>query len=561
MAYTRERLGELLLKTGLIDEDQLSTALETQAERGGKLGLILIDQLVVNEDQLADTLAVQKGIPRVSLSNYAFDRGAVSVLPQRVARRRMVIPLNYDEDGAIVVAMADPLDIEALDEVELRSGRRAVPVVTTSSEILLAIDKYMAEHEAFREVIELTSLIESESGLDEVDSRVAQGADVPIVRLVNQIIREALLDRASDIHFEPFEHDIRVRYRVDGVLHEVMRLPKSARPEMTSRIKIMADMNITERRRPQDGRIQLRIDDRPVDLRVATLPTPQGESIVIRVLSQALAFHSLEDLGMNAEHLATVAKLLLKPYGAVLVAGPTGSGKSTTLYAALKRINDETRKIITVEEPVEYQMDGVTQIGVNNAIGLTFASGLRQMLRSDPDVVMIGEIRDPETAVTAVRAALTGHLVLSSIHTNDAPSALTRLSDMDVAPYITSSALLAVIAQRLVRKLCVHCKHPVAPNPDAVVTLGLESAMFAKRRVWGPVGCDRCLNTGYLGRVGIFELMVLDDEIRKLFLHEAPAEQLRSLAIEHGMRTLRQDALDKVLDGVTSLEDAARVVM
>lgn len=561
MAYTRERLGELLLKTGLIDEDQLSTALETQAERGGKLGLILIDQLVVNEDQLADTLAVQKGIPRVSLSNYAFDRGAVSVLPQRVARRRMVIPLNYDEDGAIVVAMADSLDIEALDEVELRSGRRAVPVVTTSSEILLAIDKYMAEHEAFREVIELTSLIESESGLDEVDSRVAQGADVPIVRLVNQIIREALLDRASDIHFEPFEHDIRVRYRVDGVLHEVMRLPKSARPEMTSRIKIMADMNITERRRPQDGRIQLRIDDRPVDLRVATLPTPQGESIVIRVLSQALAFHSLEDLGMNAEHLATVAKLLLKPYGAVLVAGPTGSGKSTTLYAALKRINDETRKIITVEEPVEYQMDGVTQIGVNNAIGLTFASGLRQMLRSDPDVVMIGEIRDPETAVTAVRAALTGHLVLSSIHTNDAPSALTRLSDMDVAPYITSSALLAVIAQRLVRKLCVHCKHPVAPNPDAVVTLGLESAMFAKRRVWGPVGCDRCLNTGYLGRVGIFELMVLDDEIRKLFLHEAPAEQLRSLAIEHGMRTLRQDALDKVLDGVTSLEDAARVVM
>jgi type IV pilus assembly protein PilB len=561
MAYTRERLGELLLKAGLVDEDQLTAALEAQADHGGKLGLILIDQLVVNEDQLADTLAAQKGIPRVSLSDYAFDRDAVSVLPQRVARRRMVIPLNYDEDGAIVVAMADPLDIEALDEVELRSGRRAVPVVTTATEILLAIDKYMAEHEAFQEVIELTSLIESEAGVDEVDSRVVQGADVPIVRLVNQIIREVLQDRASDIHFEPFEHDIRVRYRVDGVLHEVMRLPKSARPEMTSRIKIMADMNITERRRPQDGRIQLRIDDRPVDLRVATLPTPQGESIAIRVLSHELAFHSLEHLGMNAEHLVTVEKLLLKPYGAVLVAGPTGSGKSTSLYAALKRINDETRKIITVEEPVEYHMDGVTQIGVNNAIGLTFASGLRQILRSDPDVVMIGEIRDPETAETAVRAALTGHLVLSSIHTNDAPSALTRLTDMDVAPYITSSALLAVIAQRLVRKLCEHCKHPVAPNPEALIMLGLESKMFAKKRVWGPVGCDRCLNTGYRGRVGIFEVMVLDDEIRKLFLHQAPAEQLRNLAIEHGMRTLREDALDKVLDGVTSLEDIARVVM
>jgi len=559
MAYTRERIGELLLKAGLVDEDKLATALESQSQHGGKLGYILVEQLAVSEEELADILSVQKGIPRVTLADYAFDRDAVSVLPQRVARRRTIIPMSYDEDGAIVVAMADPLDIEALDEVELRSGRRAVPVVTTATEIVLAIDKYMADHEAFQEVIELSSMIESES--PETDSRIVLGADVPIVRLVNQIIREALQDRASDIHFEPFENDIVVRYRVDGVLHEVMRLPKSARPEMTSRIKIMADMNITERRRPQDGRIQLRIDERPVDLRVATLPTAQGESIVIRVLSQELAFHSLEDLGMNADHLAAVEKLLLKPYGAVLVAGPTGSGKSTTLYAALKRINDETRKIITVEEPVEYQMDGVTQIGVNNAIGLTFASGLRQILRSDPDVVMIGEVRDPETAETAVRAALTGHLVFSSIHTNDAPSALTRLTDMDVAPYITSSALLAVIAQRLVRKLCDHCKRPVVPNPEALAMLGLDPDAFAKKRVYGPIGCDRCLNTGYRGRVGIFELMVLDDDIRKLFLRQAAAEQLRNLAVEHGMRTLGADALDKVLAGLTSLEDIARVVM
>lgn len=560
MAYTRERLGELLVKSGLIDQEQLGAALEHQLQFGGKIGQILVEQLIVSEEQLADTLAEQKGLERVSLANYPFDRDAVAVVPERVARRRHIIPLKY-EDDAIVVAMADPLDLEAIDEVEVRSGRRAHPVVATETQIRFAIDKYMSSPEAFQDVLEATGEGDDATAEERIDEAVAAGADVPVVRLVNQLVREAVADRASDIHIEPMPKDVVVRYRVDGVLHEVMRLPRSARAEITSRIKIMADMNIAERRRPQDGRIRASIDGRDVDFRVATLPTPHGESIVIRVLNQDMTPLELPEIGMGADHLAIMEMLLSKPYGAILVAGPTGSGKSTSMYAALKMLNDVTRKIITVEEPIEYQMAGVTQIGVNPPIGLTFAAGLRQILRSDPDVVMVGEIRDPETAEIAVRAALTGHLVLSSIHTNDAPSALTRLVDMGVAPYVTSSALLAVVAQRLARKLCPNCKQEVQVPVDALVRLGMDSKRAAKTKVYGPVGCDRCFNTGYRGRVGIFELMVMDDDIRKLFLHEAPAEQIRALAIEHGMRTLRDDALDKVAAGVTSLQEMARVVI
>jgi type IV pilus assembly protein PilB len=552
MAYTRERLGELLVKTGLIDQEQLDAGLEHQLQFGGKLGQILVEQLIVSEEQLADTLAEQKGLERVSLANYPIDRDAVAILPERVARRRMIVPLKF-EDDYIVVAVADPLDLEAVDEVEVRSGRKAHLVVATESQIRYAIDKYMASHDAFQDVVE-SSGADGGSSDERIDEAVAAGADVPVVRLVNQLIREAVNDRASDIHLEPMAKDVVVRYRVDGVLHEVMRIPRSARAEITSRIKIMADMNIAERRRPQDGRIRAVIEGRDVDFRVASVPTPHGESIVIRVLNQDLTPLDLEDLGMGAAHLVTMETLLAKPYGAILVAGPTGSGKSTSMYASLKRLNDVSRKIITVEEPIEYQMNGITQMGVNVHIGLTFAAGLRQILRSDPDVVMVGEIRDPETAEIAVRAALTGHLVLSSIHT-------TRLVDMGVAPYVTSSALLAVVAQRLARKLCPKCKAKVDVPVDALVRLGMDSKKAAKAKIYGPVGCDSCFNTGYRGRVGLFEVMVMDDDLRKLFLREAPSEQLRVLAIEHGMRTLRDDAIDKVLQGVTSLQEIARVVI
>lgn len=558
MAYTRERLGELLVKSGLIDGEQLEVALEHQRQFGGKIGQVLVEQLIVSEEQLADTLADQKGLERVSLANYPIDRDVVAIIPERVARRRLVVPLKH-EDGFIVVAVADPLDLEAIDEVELRSGLKAHVVVATESQIHYAIDKYMASQDAFQDVVD--SSAQGVGAEDGVDEAIAAGADVPVVRLVNQLIREAVNDRASDIHIEPMGKDVVVRYRVDGVLHEVMRLPLSARAEVTSRLKIMADMNITERRRPQDGRLRAVVEGRDVDFRVASLPTPHGESIVIRVLNQDMTPLALQDIGMGADHLAMMESLLGKPYGAIFVAGPTGSGKSTSMYAALMVLNDVTRKIITIEEPIEYQMAGITQIGVNAPIGLTFASGLRQILRSDPDIVMVGEVRDPETAEIAVRAALTGHLVLSSIHTNDAPSALTRLVDMGVAPYVTSSALLAVVGQRLARKLCPKCKTEVEAPVDALVRLGMDSKRAAKAKIYGPVGCDSCFNTGYRGRVGLFELMVMDDDLRKLFLHEAPSEQLRTLAIEHGMRTLREDAIDKVAEGITSLEEIARVVI
>ena len=559
MTYTRERLGDLLLKARLVEQEDLDSALAMQAEQGGKLGRILVESGILDEDQVAEMLAVQKGLPRVSLSNYPVDHEAVALLPERVAKRRSILPIGYDDEGAVIVAMSDPLDIESLDEVELRSGKRAVAVVATDSEIEAAIDKYMTGQDAFQEVVDLG--IDADEAESAEDADIAAGNDVPVVRLVNQVIKEAVIDRASDIHFEPFEKDIRVRYRVDGVLHDVMHLPKSIRPELTSRLKIMADMNITERRRPQDGRIQLQAEGQGIDLRVATLPTPHGESMVIRVLSSGLQYRSLEDLGMNAAHLAQMEKLLRKPFGAILIAGPTGSGKSTTLYASLNRINDPSRKIITVEEPVEYRMDGITQMGVNNSIGLTFAAGLRQILRSDPDVVMIGEVRDPETAEISVRAALTGHLVLSSIHTNDAPSALPRLTDMGVAPYITSAALLAICAQRLVRQLCPKCRAPVPPNEAALLSLGVKKEHIPQLTTYGPVGCEFCDHTGYRGRIGVFELMVIDDDIRKAFLQGVGTDQLRWLAVDHGMRTLREDAFDKVASGMTSLDEMMRVII
>ncbi len=562
MAYTRERLGELLVAEELITSDQLAEALADQVREGGKLGEILVRAGVLTEAQIARVLADQKGYDFVDLTVYPIDRNAASLLPSRLAHTRRVIPLGF-EDGMLLLAMADPLDVEAADDVEVRTGQRVLPVVATTSQVLHAIDKYIAAADAFQDLVDASEEIAGEAE-EERQSQVSVlmgGEDVPVVRLVNQLLREAVRDRASDVHIEPSEHHVVVRYRIDGVLQEVMRLPAAARAGVTSRVKIMAEMDIAERRRPQDGKIALRIDERPVDLRVASLPTPFGESIVIRILNADFTFHSLFDLGLNEANLAIVNEMVRRPYGAVLISGPTGSGKSTTLYAALQEINKPEVKIITIEDPVEYQMGNVTQMGVNARIGLTFAAGLRTILRSDPDVVMVGEIRDPETAEIAVRAALTGHLVLSSIHTNDAPSALTRLVDMGVPPYITGSSLLGVVAQRLARKLCPECRKPVKV-PHAVLTAaGYTPAEAKDVTVHGPVGCERCSGSGYGGRLGLFEVMRVDEDITRLFLTSAPSDQLRELALEKGMVSLRRDALDKVAQGLTSLEEVARVVM
>jgi len=555
--YSREKIGELLLAAHVITPEQLQTALEVQVREGGKLGEVLVRELVVSENQIASALAEQKGLEHVNLATTTVDRSVAVLLPLRTARRRCCIPIGL-EGGVLTLAMADPLDVEAIDEAELITGFKVVPVVAAASQVRFAVEKYIAGAGAMLEL----ELVESGRLDHDEDVEAVHDASVAVVRIVNQIIHEAVLAQASDIHFEPSENHVLVRYRVDGVLRHASQLPKSSQAELLSRVKVMADMDITERRRPQDGRFAARVDGKALDLRVATLPTPNGEAITLRILDSEVAFHPLGDTGLTPDGIEAITRMLAKPYGALFISGPTGSGKSTTLYALMHAANDPGRKVITVEDPIEYRMDGVTQMAVNARIGLTFAAGLRTILRSDPDVVMVGEVRDPETAEIAVRAALTGHLVLSSIHTNDAPSALTRLTDMGVPPYITSSGLLGAVAQRLVRTLCPKCREKVDDiSTERLRAAGFEESELPTLQTYRAKGCPECSQTGYKGRIGVFEVMEFDDTLQTLFLRNAPTFEMRQAAIDGGMRTLRRDALDKVKNGVTSLEEIDRVVV
>lgn len=556
MTYSSERIGELLVRVGLISPDQLEAALIEQENSGGKLGEVLVRELVLTESQIAEALAQQKGLEHVNLAAVEIDAAVATLLPVRIARRKAVIPISLDGE-CLTVAMADPLDVEAMDEVEIRTGLKVHPVVADASQVRYAIEKYIAGHNAMQGLdVGAVGGVRLPTEHDVVGS----DEDVPVIRIVNQLIREAVIERASDVHFEPTTAGVRVRYRIDGVLRDITTLPASIQPGLLSRLKVMAEMDITERRRPQEGRIALRADDRALDLRVSTLPTPIGEGLVLRVLDAEVAFRPFDEIGISPEAAGRLERMLRRPHGALLVSGPTGSGKSTTLYALLNEINDSARKIITIEDPVEYRMDGITQLSVNKRAGLTFASGLRAILRADPDVVMVGEVRDPETAEIAVRAALTGHLVLTSIHTNDAPSSLTRLNDMGVPPYITSSGLLGTVAQRLVRVLCPHCKEVAEPPAEALLHAGFSADELAGLTVYRPVGCTHCAQTGYRGRTGVFEVMEFDEHLSNLFIKNAAAEELRALAMEQGMRPLRRDALDKVAAGITSLDEVARVV-
>ncbi len=558
MPYTSERLGEVLVRADLITDEQLDAALSTQQRSGGKIGEVLVRELIVTEEQIAGALAQQKGLEHVNLASTTVDPVVAQMLPIGMARRRQVIPIALRGE-TILLAMADPLDVEAIDETEIRTAHKVEPVVAAASQVRYAIEKFIAGADALQE---LSTANVAEPADTESEARETHGEDdVAVVRMINQIIRQAVLERASDVHFEPGESGVRVRHRVDGVLRETAGLPKGAQSELLSRVKVMADLDITERRRPQDGRIAVKVDGREIDIRVATLPTPYGEAITLRLLDKQVALHDIGELGLQPDDLVRLERMLHKPYGALLVSGPTGSGKSTTLYSLLGVINEPGRKIITVEDPIEYRMDGITQMAVNARIGLTFASGLRTILRSDPDVVMVGEVRDPETAEMAIRSALTGHLVLTSIHTNDAPSALTRLSDMGVPPYITSSALLGAVAQRLVRRLCPHCKRATRPDAQLLVGLGFSEREAADMVVYEPEGCEECGGTGYRGRMGVFEVMEFDEELSALYLRDAAADELRRSAMARGMRSLRRDALDRVAAGLTSIEEIERVVL
>jgi type IV pilus assembly protein PilB len=553
-----KQLGDILLEGGLVSPTQLEAAYEEQQRVGRALGRVLIEQGVLTESQLVAALATQIGLRFVDLSDFAVDGSAVGRVPGTVCRRHSAMPIGF-EDSKLLVAMADPANVFAIDDIRSLTGMDVKPVVATRADITAAIDRY---YRADSDLDDISAVLDAQEEEDELSKVKEIVEDAPIVKYVNLLITQAIQDRASDIHLEPTEHDLRVRFRIDGVLHEVMRSPKAIQSGVISRLKIMADINIAERRIPQDGRLSVNANGRKIDLRVATLPTVWGEKVVMRILDNSTARLDLTDLGFSEDNYERYSRSFTKPYGMILVTGPTGSGKSTTLYATLNIVSRPEVNVITVEDPVEYRLPGINQVQTNNKAGLTFASALRSILRSDPDIVLIGEIRDHETGQIAVEAALTGHLVLSTLHTNDAPSAVSRLTEMGIEPFLVGSALDAVLAQRLARRLCSKCKEPYTPTAESLV---------ASRFPWEdgkplpelfrPVGCTNCSKTGYKGRLALHEVMLISEEIERLAVEKASATTIEHVAREQGMKTLREDGLAKVLAGVTSLDEILRVVV
>jgi type IV pilus assembly protein PilB len=559
-----ESLGQILLDEGVVTREQLEKAMQMQHRSGGHLGRILVEQGVVTEKQLAKALSVQWGLDVVDLSSLEIDSDVVKVIPQHIAQRHKVLAISKTRKK-LRLAIADPLNVVALDDVRLVTGLEIEAVVAAEDEILAAISRYYVGNESLEEAMRQAANIDLEAteAREEdisVEALRTLTEEAPVVRLVNLIISQAISDGASDIHIEPHRRALHVRYRVDGVLHDVMTPPKAVQQAMVSRIKIMASIDIAERRVPQDGRIHVVIETKEYDLRVSTLPTAFGEKVVMRILDQSTARVGLNKLGFNVAMLETWEDLASKPYGMILVSGPTGSGKTTTLYSTLNKINSLEKNILTVEDPVEYQLGRVNQVQINPKAGLTFASGLRSFLRQDPDIIMVGEIRDRDTAEIAIQASLTGHLVLSTIHTNDAPSATTRLIDMGIEPFLITSSLTGVLAQRLARTICTHCKESYAPPVEALHRLGLQPESGEEIVFYRGKGCDRCKGTGYKGRTGIFELMVMSEPIRELVLKGVSANDVREQAISEGMKGLREDGILKVLEGVTTVDELLRVV-
>ncbi|HAW60195.1 MAG TPA: type II secretion system protein GspE [Actinobacteria bacterium] len=547
-------MKDILLDEEIVTAEQLGEAEKVAEKKDVSLVQVLIDKGLINEVTLASILAKQRGLPFVDLTEYQIDANAVVTISEDMARRYTVLPLGF-EGNKLVVAMADPANIFAIDDLRIVTGYDIKPVVATESDLLAVVGHCFRMGEAVEEEIEKAA--EGEVGLEKI-REVA--AEAPIVKLVNLIITRAIRDRASDIHIEPQERDLRVRYRIDGVLHEVMRSPKRIQPALLSRFKVMAGMDIAEHRRPQDGHCALTVGGKAYDFRVATLPTVYGERVVLRILEKESILFKLEDLGFLPESLERFKFSFTKPYGAILITGPTGSGKSTTLYATLNVLNVAEKNIVTIEDPVEYRLPGINQIQINTKAGLTFARGLRSILRAAPDIIMVGEIRDRETAQIAIEAALTGHLVFSTLHTNDAPGAITRLTEMGIPPFLTASAVDCVQAQRLARRLCKECKEAYEPSPEMLERVGF-SFDGKVPTLYKVKGCKKCNNTGYKGRIGIYEIMMVSETVERLTVERATAEQIKEVAIAEGMKTLREDGLEKVRLGITSLEEILRVVV
>jgi type IV pilus assembly protein PilB len=553
-----KQLGQILIELGYIRTDQLEIALEEHRKTPKSLGRVLIDLGMIKESDLVRALAEQVGLEFVDLADFPIDSVATSLLPEALARRYKALPIG-ERDGKLLVAMSDPANVYALDDIRTITGRDVLPVVSTAVDVEAAIGKYAGMDS---QVEAMASVLADAGGEDEETDLDLAVEDAPIVRLVNAIMTQAVGDRASDVHIEPREHDVRIRFRVDGVLMEPMPpAPKNIQNGLISRMKVMADLNIAEKRVPQDGRIAMKVGGRQLDLRMATLPTVYGEKVVLRILETSTAMLRLEDLGFLEDAYNRYAASFKKPYGAILVTGPTGSGKSTTMYGTLNILNQIDKNIITVEDPVEYRLAGVNQIQVNTKAGLTFAAALRSILRADPDIVLIGEIRDKETATIAIEAALTGHLVLSSLHTNDAPSAISRLVEMDVETFLVASAIDAVVGQRLARKLCDRCKTAYRPDEPELFAAGYPDWLWPEvQQLWKPTGCPACANTGFRGRIGLYEVMPMTEEIERLTVERASADAIKAVAVQQGMMTLRDDGLEKARMGLTSLEEVARVV-
>jgi type IV pilus assembly protein PilB len=554
MIEPRQRLGQMLIRAGVITDVELEDGLQVQKITGNPLGRVLVDLGYATQAETLAVLAEQIGIPYVNLAERRPDAHAVASVPKELALRYMLMPMEFDADGRLLVAMADPQNVLALDDLRILTGCDVTAAIATREDITSSIEEY------YRSVDPLVGESDREveaPGDQEMPSEV--NVDAPIVKLVNYIISKAVADRASDIHIEPQERDLRVRYRIDGVLHEAIRPPKSAQAAILSRFKIMADLDIAETRKPQDGHASLSVAGHSLDLRVSTLPTVYGERIVLRILRRDSIMLRLTDLGFLPESLKRYEGAFRKPYGAILVTGPTGSGKSTTLYATVNVLNEPHRHILTAEDPVEYRLPGVNQVQTNPRGGLSFAAALRSFLRCSPDVILVGEIRDRETANIAVESALTGHLVLSTLHTNDAASAATRLTEMGVEPYLVSSAVDCILAQRLARTLCEECREEFVPEKQMLLDAGFDPADLPAT-LWRARGCRKCGGTGYRGRIGVHEVMPVTEEISRLILTAASSEQIRKMAVNEGMLTLRQDGLAKVRSGLTSVDEVARIV-
>jgi general secretion pathway protein E len=559
-------LIDILSNSTSLTPEQLTKAEETCLERGLRLEEALLQQRAITEEELLQAQAQHLSLPYwKELPEGEFDTALMTQIPLAFARQHKLVPIRM-RDGNVLVAISNAQDLQPLDDVGVLLNAPVDPVLSPEREIITTLNRlYDTGQQTAAEVIED---LDSAEGLDRLahdlestQDILDQDSEAPIIRLVNSILSQAVHDRASDIHIEPFDRNLQVRYRIDGILHEVLSPPKRLQSAITSRLKIMADLNIAERRLPQDGRIAVRVRNREIDIRVSVVPTAFGERLVLRLLDKTSTMLNLEDIGFAPEVFDVYNRLVRRSHGIILVTGPTGSGKTTTLYATLQRINAPEVNIITVEDPIEYQLNGIGQIQVNPRIDLTFASGLRSILRQDPDIIMVGEIRDRETAEIAIQASLTGHLVFSTLHTNDAASAVTRLLDMGVEPFLISSSVLAMMAQRLIRLLCPSCREPVPPDPETLLELGITSddCLQYGNQLYRPRGCDACHGTGYKGRTGAYELFVMNDTIRTLVMQQANANTIKAAALENGMRTLLEDGVRKVLNGETTASEVLRV--